>query len=89
MTHTAQRRTMDSAELGRLRWHCRRGMRELDVLLVRYLERDWPTAGAADCAAFRALLERHDPEINALLLGRLDPDDEALARVLECIRRPA
>ena len=89
MNQTAQRVTMDPAELGRLRWRCRRGMRELDVLLVRYLERDWPTADAADCAAFRALLERQDPEINALLFGRMDPDDEALARVLECLRRPA
>lgn len=25
--------------LGRLRWRCRRGMKELDVLLVRWLER--------------------------------------------------
>jgi antitoxin CptB len=89
MNHTPQRGTMDPAELGRLRWRCRRGMRELDVLLVRYLERDWPTAAAADCVAFRALLERQDPEINALLLGRMAPDDEALARVLECLRRPA
>ena len=80
---------MDPAELGRLRWRCRRGMRELDVLLVRYLERDWPTADAAACIAFTALLERQDPEINALLLGRMAPDDEVLARVLECLRRPA
>jgi antitoxin CptB len=89
MNHTPQRGIMDPAELGRLRWRCRRGMRELDVVLVRYLERDWPTADATDCIAFTALLERQDPEINALLLGRMAPDDEALARVLECLRRPA
>jgi antitoxin CptB len=78
---------IDRADAGRLRWRCRRGMRELDVLLVRYLERDWPAASEADRQAFRALLERQDPEINALLLGRLEPEDEALARVLECLRR--
>ena len=81
--------TIDPAELGRLRWRCRRGMRELDVLLVRYLERDWPAAGQAERTAFRDLLEWQDPEINALLLGRLEPGDEALAHVLECLRRPA
>jgi len=80
---------MDPSEPGRLRWRCRRGMRELDVVLVRYLERDWPTAMPADRAAFSALLERQDPEVNALVFGRMDPQDEALARVLECLRRPA
>jgi antitoxin CptB len=80
---------MDPAEPGRLRWRCRRGMRELDFLLLRYLERDWPAAGPSERAAFRALLERQDPEINALLLGRLEPEEEALARVLECLRQPA
>jgi antitoxin CptB len=75
------------SELGRLRWRCRRGMRELDVLLMRYLERDWPLAGPAEQAAFADLLEWQDPEINALLVGRLAPDNEALASVLECLRR--
>lgn len=79
---------MDPAELGRLRWRCRRGMRELDVLLLRYLQRDWPRADATEREAFRALLERQDPEINGLLLGRLEPEQEALALVLERLRRP-
>lgn len=89
MNSDAQHGTMDPAELGRLRWRCRRGMRELDVVLLRYLERDWPYASAVERAAYRALLERQDPEINALLLGRLQPEEEALASVLECLRRPA
>ena len=89
MTSPPAESTITPAELGRLRWRCRRGMRELDVLLLRYLERDWPAAGPAERAAFRGLLEWQDPEINALLLGRLEPEDEALARVLERLRRPA
>ncbi len=89
MNSTAKDGMIDPADAGRLRWRCRRGMRELDVVLVRYLERDWPTADAAERIAFRALLEWQDPEVNALLLGRREPDDEALARVLECLRRVA
>jgi len=57
-------------ELNRLRWRCRRGMRELDVLLERYLADRWPTAPAESRAAFRALLELPDPELAALLLGK-------------------
>jgi antitoxin CptB len=89
MTHGGGESMIDPADAGRLRWRCRRGMRELDVVLVRYLERDWPAAGAAEKAAFRALLERQDPDLNALLLGRIEPESEALARVMECLRRPA
>jgi antitoxin CptB len=80
---------IDRAAAGRLRWRCRRGMRELDVVLMRYLEREWPAAGPAEGLAFRALLERPDPEISALLLGRMEPENEALASVLESLRRPA
>ena len=87
MTPTDSGGKNDRADAGRLRWRCRRGMRELDVLLVRYLERDWPAASEADRQAFRALLECQDPEINALLFGRAEPEDEAVARVLECLRR--
>ncbi|WP_206202927.1 succinate dehydrogenase assembly factor 2 [Thioalkalivibrio sp. XN8] len=87
MTPPPDEGTMTPGELGRLRWRCRRGMRELDVLLMRYMERDWPQAGAAERAAFAALLEWQDPEIHALLTDRLAPDSEALASVLECLRR--
>jgi antitoxin CptB len=87
MTSISGGSIIDPADAGRLRWRCRRGMRELDVVLVRYLERDWPVAGDEERAAFRALLERQDPDVNALLLGRMEPDSEALARVMECLRR--
>jgi antitoxin CptB len=57
-------------EFNRLRWRCRRGMRELDVLLERYLADRWPSAPAERRAAFRALLELPDPDLAALLLGK-------------------
>ena len=57
-------------ELKRLRWRCRRGMRELDVLLERYLENRWASAGPGRRQAFRALLELPDPELAALCLRR-------------------
>ena len=57
-------------ELNRLRWRSRRGMRELDVLLERYLKDRWPTAPESSRDAFRALLELPDPELAALLLGK-------------------
>jgi antitoxin CptB len=89
MTPGAGEPNMNPGELGRIRWQCRRGMRELDVLLERYLRRDYPLAGKAERDAFRSLLERQDSELNALLFGPLEAEGEALANVLERIRRPA
>jgi antitoxin CptB len=54
--------------LSRLRWQCRRGMRELDELLLQYLEDRYGQAGADEKAAFRALLELPDPELIGYLL---------------------
>jgi antitoxin CptB len=70
-------------ELNRLRWRCRRGMRELDTLLMAYVDAHYQAAGPAGQAAFRLLLTLPDPEIVALLNGRERSEDPALARVVE------
>ena len=60
---------------GRLRWRCRRGMKELDVLLERYLQRDLPASSSSEKAGFVALLELQDPELaRYLLAGEPHPD---------------
>lgn len=69
-------------EQNRLRWRCRRGMRELDTLLMAYVDRHYREAGAAGQAAFRQLLSLPDPEIVALLDGRLRSDDADLSGVV-------
>ncbi|HEU4531573.1 MAG TPA: succinate dehydrogenase assembly factor 2 [Steroidobacteraceae bacterium] len=76
-------------ERGRLQWRCRRGMRELDVLLERYLAEDWPQAGLAQRGAFAQLLELPDPELHGLLTGRLVPAGDAQREVIGAITRPA
>lgn len=73
------------AEISRLRWQCRRGMRELDELLLDYLERFYPEDSEADKAAFRELLELADPELNGYLLQRQTPSSEPIARAIERI----
>jgi antitoxin CptB len=61
---------IDSLELGRLRWRCRRGMKELDLLLARYVEERFCSASHAEQQAFRQLLDAQDPVIYAYLLGQ-------------------
>ena len=57
----------------RLGWRCRRGMRELDVVLQHYLEARYSDAPAAEQAAFEALLELQDPQLFAYLVRRDSP----------------
>lgn len=63
-------------------------MRELDVVLARYLEHDYPAATQAERRAFEALLELQDPDLFGHLVGRLAlPSDPDLAHVLELLAR--
>ncbi|HUO82943.1 MAG TPA: succinate dehydrogenase assembly factor 2 [Gammaproteobacteria bacterium] len=61
-------------------------MRELDVLLLAYLEQCFAGAGAREQAAFEALLGLEDPALMDLLLGRSRPAGE-LADVVAGILR--
>ena len=77
------------SEQSRLRWQCRRGMRELDELLLGYLNDCYASADEADKAAFRDVLALADPELNAYLLQRQVPSSKSVARVIERILRRA
>ena len=59
----------DGRDLSRLRWRCRRGMRELDELLLRYVERRLPGAEQRERDAFACLLDLPDPDLFGYLAG--------------------
>ena len=61
----------DSA--ARLRWRCRRGTREMDLLLLRFLEQGYPRLSAGDQALFGALLDEADPDLYAWITGQAEP----------------
>ncbi len=71
---------------GRVLWHCRRGMKELDVLLERYARAGHPQAPVADQERFEALLELPDPMLAGYFLAGETPPDPALARLIARIR---
>lgn len=58
----------DPNRLSKLRWQCRRGMRELDELLSRYLDREYAGADPVERLAFRSLLALPDPDLVGYLL---------------------
>ena len=74
------------SEQARLRWRCRRGLRELDLLLDRYISEAWPAAPAAERAEFLRLIERDNAELTALLAGIALPGNPDLALLLARLR---
>ncbi|MCC7198327.1 MAG: succinate dehydrogenase assembly factor 2 [Gammaproteobacteria bacterium] len=58
-------------------------MKELDVLLTRWLDDHHAGATAARRAAFERLLERPDPDLAAWFLGRVRPEDAGLAELVD------
>jgi antitoxin CptB len=59
-------------ELARLRWQCRRGTKELDFLLNRYLETEYLTADRAERELFKELLKMEDDRLIEGLTGDLE-----------------
>ena len=47
-------------ELSKLRWQCRRGIKELDLILSRYLDERYLFADEAEKAFFARLLQQDD-----------------------------
>ena len=77
-----------SSEISRLRWRCRRGMRELDVLLQRYLDQRYASAAEEEQQAFEALLELPDPQLFDLIVKRERASDPHLVNVVDRITHP-
>lgn len=59
--------------LRRLRWQCRRGLLELDLLFVRFLEQRYLSLNAAEQGAFQRLLAQPDQTLLAWLQGQQEP----------------
>ena len=76
----------DDAELRRLRWRCRRGMRELDQLMLRWLDGRHAAADERERALFLRLLDSEDDRLWAWFMGREEPPDAELAAFVAAVR---
>jgi len=64
---------------GKLQWQCRRGMKELDFLLARYLRERYAQASSDERADFADFLELPDPDMARYLLAGDVPSDSRRA----------
>jgi antitoxin CptB len=73
-------------QLARLRWQCRRGTKELDLLLQCYLDSGYVVADEDEKAQFVELLELEADELVAVLMGKLAVDSVKIKHLLGKIR---
>ena len=84
--------TLDSGDLGKLRWRCRRGLLENDLFVERFFERHGATLTAAQADGLTRLMELADNDLLDLLLARKEPEGEQdvpeVHEVLRLMRTP-
>ncbi len=81
----SEQSSTDAALRKRLYWHSRRGMWELDLLLIPFLEQRYDTLGETDQAAYRALIDEEDQDLFAWLMRREWPEEPLRRRIVQMI----
>ncbi|MBJ7536921.1 succinate dehydrogenase assembly factor 2 [Marinomonas transparens] len=77
--------TSESVSFKRLKWHCRRGMLELDLLLEPFLDEVYLTLDEDDKARFYKLIECEDQDLFLWFMQKEVPVDPDLARIVDII----
>ncbi len=73
------------AEFDRIRWRCRRGLLELDLVLERFLAQRFDRLDATERSLFDELLDAPDNDLLDMALGRAEPAPRYRA-VVEMLR---
>ncbi len=71
----------------RLRWHCRRGLLELDILLGRFLDKELAQLSKQDANLFDELLRLQDNDLLDVILGKQALQDPKLLPMLLRVRQ--
>jgi len=86
MAEVEQGAEMGTEELNRLRWQCRRGLLELELVLERFLETRGERLQGEQLTSFKTLLEYTDNDLWDLIRARAECRDARLAEVVGWMR---
>lgn len=76
---------MEEAQRKRLYWHSRRGMWELDLMLMPFLERRFDELSDEDQQLYVTLLAEEDQDLFMWLMRREVPSDPELHRMVKLV----
>lgn len=77
---------IDVNNSARVRWACRRGMLELDVVIMPFFEHEYEGLSDEDKATFIRLLERDDPDLFRWFMNNTRPEDPVLEAMVALIK---
>ena len=77
---------MTRVEMNRLRWSCRRGLLENELVLERFLQAHAALLEGERLSAFKILLDYSDDRLWSLVSGRSECGDPALGEVVRLLR---
>ncbi len=77
---------LDPVRVARLRWRCRRGMLENDLVLERFLEARGAAITEDEVAMLDRLLDLTDNDLWDLIAGRSEPGDATLLPLVRALR---
>jgi antitoxin CptB len=75
----------DKKRYGRLKWACRRGMLELDVLFMPFAENGFDELSEQQQEVFERMLTCDDPDLYAWFMGHQACNDQAFSEIIEHI----
>ena len=76
---------LSEAEIKRLRWRSRRGMLELDLLLLPFFDEVFPELTGSQQHTFVKLLDQDDPDLWSWFSRNSEPEDDDLVDMVEMI----
>jgi antitoxin CptB len=71
---------------GKIRWKCRRGMLELDMILLRFVDQKYCELSPSQQQQFSDLLNEPDPVLYNWFLGYDAPEDKELVSMVNLIQ---
>jgi antitoxin CptB len=77
---------MVSREKSLLLWRCRRGTREMDLLLQQFVAEHYDMLAPGAQTAFRHLLDQSDPDIMDWIMGKVEPPDADTKHLIDIMR---
>ena len=75
-----------SEEKSRILWRCRRGIKEMDIVLQDFIKNSYDELNNENKSAFSKLLEEQDLDILNWVLGKDKPEDKTLIEIIKKIR---
>lgn len=73
-------------ELARIRWACRRGMLELDMIIVPFFNNEYEKLQPVEKKSFIQLLEHDDPDLFQWMMGHSQPGNTELVKIVNLIK---